>query len=77
MTLWLVGQYRKPDPVANVAWEFQGVFTTKEKAIAACRAKHYWIAPVELDQEWPDETMADFPGMYYPLLEDCPQPVTI
>ena len=73
MTLWLCGQYHKPDPVKNLAWEFQGIFSTKEAAIAACRKREYWIAPIELDQEWPDETMDEFPGLYYPLAETGPE----
>lgn len=37
--------------VDAAAWAFQGVFDTKEKAIAACRDDHYFIAPAVLNAE--------------------------
>ena len=32
MEQWLVGQYRGEEPL-QVAWDFQGIFTTRERAI--------------------------------------------
>jgi hypothetical protein len=63
LTMWLCGQAKSED---GKCWEFQGIFSTREKAIAACRHEWYFIAPVELDAELPDETI-EMPGAYYPL----------
>lgn len=65
MELWLCGQYRS-GLTGDVVWDFQGVFSTKEKAIEACRNRNYFIAPVKIDEELPDETMVH-PGCEYPL----------
>ncbi len=64
MTLWLVGQAKSETPGE---WEFQGIFSTEEKAVGACRTAWYFVAPVELDKELPHET-ATMPGSYYPLI---------
>jgi len=48
----------------NVVWDFQGVFRSRELAEAACRNTHYFTAPIELDQELPDETI-ELPGSKY------------
>jgi hypothetical protein len=44
-----------------------GVFSAEEKARVAC-ARHadYMIGPVLLDAAFPYETMAEWPGAYYP-----------
>lgn len=65
--LWVVGrtrEYRPPDQGGSV-WDFQGVYDSEEKAIAACRDATYWIAPAHLNRELPHES-ADWPGAYYP-----------
>lgn len=54
MTLWLVGQYRE-SAQAGVVWDFQGVFSSKEKAVAACRTSSYFVVSVEVDEEAPEE----------------------
>ena len=66
--LWLVGQYRSggENGVGDVVWDFQGVFSTRDKAIAGCRNRNYFIAPLTIDGEVPDET-EEFPGCEYPL----------
>ena len=64
--LWVVG--KMVDDTQN-SWEFGGVFTTKQKAIAACHTDQYFIAPAELDVVWPDERIDPWPGAYYPHLE--------
>ena len=58
--LWLVGQWR-----GDYEWEFQGVFSSKEKAIAACRNNNYFLAPVYLNSECPDEKRG-MPNCEYP-----------
>jgi hypothetical protein len=61
--LYLVGQW-----VDNEPWGFQGIFSTKEKAIEACRSEEYFIYPVELDVNLPDENtlMLAEEGFEYP-----------
>ncbi len=66
MELWICGQYRSGEEVGKVIWVFQGVFSTKGKAIAACRNETYFIVPVELDDEIQDE-MCEWLGVEYPL----------
>jgi len=52
--LWLVGQsYMDYHPQA---WEFVGVFSTKEKAIEACKTWRYFVASIWLDVAGPEET---------------------
>ena len=68
MELWLVGQYRSGE-IPNIVWDFQGIFSTKGKALAACRNEWYFIAPIALDVELPDEVV-QMPGAYYPLKKE-------
>ena len=67
MRLWLCGQIRmkrgKP-----YRWEFQGVFSTEDKAVRACRNENYFIYPCTLDEELPDERFAPMETRY-PLRE--------
>lgn len=61
--LWLCGQIR------GRGWEFQGVFTSRRKAEDACKSVNYFICPIVLNKECPDEAV-DFEGVEYPHL-DC------
>ena len=63
--LWLVGQFREVGRAGNV-WDYQGVFSSRAKAVAACRTADYFIAPVMLDQEIPDEAQ-EWPGVEHPV----------
>jgi len=45
-------------------WEFQGVFDSEAKAVAACRTEAWFVMPCKLNEELPAETMVA-PG-YYP-----------
>lgn len=65
MTLYVVGQFRLHLPVGDV-WDLQGVFSDRDKAVAACRNETYFLFPVELDAEAPDEPVVP-PGLEYPL----------
>jgi len=52
--LWLVGQsYMDYHPQA---WEFVGVFSTKEKAIEACKTWRYFVTSICLDVAGPEAT---------------------
>lgn len=35
-------------------WALAGVFSTKEKAAEACKVKQDFIAPIAVDEAWPD-----------------------
>ena len=65
MTLWLCGQYQGSLKTGATAWDFQGIFSTKDKAISACKGWGYFIAPVFLDMELPGESVI-FPNLEYP-----------
>ena len=67
MKLWIVGQTREYGPPPRGSrWDFQGVFDSERKALAACKNPAYWIAPVELNQELPEEPV-ELPGACFPL----------
>jgi len=63
--LWLCGQYRSGE-LPNVIWDFQGLFSTKEKAIEACENRNYFIVPVKVDEAAPSES-TEWPGVEYPV----------
>jgi hypothetical protein len=65
--MWLTGKYiGECDGEGNgICWELIGVFSSEEKAVAACLNEYYFIGPVELDEVLPDETV-EWPGCYYP-----------
>lgn len=65
MKLWIVGQYRSGS-IPNVVWDFQGVFDSEEKAVAACVDKNYFIGPIGLNEAVPSEASA-WPGSRHPL----------
>jgi len=62
--VWICGRYKK-GKFPNSEWDIQGAFTTKGKAIQACRDNMYFIAPLELDKEIPHKTKR-WPGLIYP-----------
>jgi len=64
--LWICGQIFSED---GHTWDFQGVFSTEEKAKAACKNDSYFIGPVVLDEEISEETI-EWEGCYYPLYEE-------
>jgi hypothetical protein len=68
MQLWLVGQWAEPQ------WHFQGVFDSKEKALAACVTDSFFAAPVTMNQSYPVGTVS-FEGAWYPAMQPEPQPV--
>jgi hypothetical protein len=60
MNVWLVGQWKKE------RWEVQGVFDTKDAAIAACRDYFYFVMPLEMNKQLPHETMQN-KDTWYPI----------
>jgi hypothetical protein len=63
MTLWLCGKW-----VPDDQWEFQGLFDTKDAAIAACRDRNYFVTQITLNQEEPDAREV-FVDAFYPRAE--------
>lgn len=61
--MWLVGQVTNED---TLTWDFQGIFDSREKALAACRTRLYFISPVELNINYPHKTVA-FTAEEYPF----------
>lgn len=49
------------------AWELQGVFTSEERAVAACLNWRYFVGPLKIDKEISDKTM-QWDGAYYPIV---------
>lgn len=62
MRLWIVGKWRHE----GEAWEFFGVFSSEEKALAACTSRDMFIGPAELDVALA-EAPEPWPGCYYPI----------
>jgi len=60
MKLWVVGKWVDGD------WELQGVFDTEDRAVAICEDAHYFVGPVTLNEELPDDRIV-WPGAYYPI----------
>lgn len=63
--MYLTGKYVAETDKGRVS-EFCGVFSTKEKAIAACKGEMYFYAPVTIDKEAPDD-IVDFPEAIFPF----------
>jgi len=63
--VWICGQLTGKYVGASTPWEFQGVFDSEQKAIAACRDENYFIYSAIMNQELPDESVE--PDGRYPL----------
>ena len=63
--LWLCGLYRSGGFPPNIAWEFIGIFDSKEKAIACCRSDQYFVASANLNEDIGDDS-GYFPDCEYP-----------
>ena len=66
MPLWVVG---KVTDYAAKAWEMQGVFSDRNKAISECKDGRYFVGPILLDKPLPHET-CDWVGAFYPIQPD-------
>lgn len=64
-TFWLAFKVTSDD---GRCMEFQGVFSSEERAAAACRDVNWFVAPATLDREVQDEPII-WPGGYYPLAD--------
>jgi hypothetical protein len=71
--LWLVGQdLGKPETPESerVPWDFQGIFDSEEKAVAACIDRSYFVMPVVLNEGLPRESIPA-PGAYFPWVRNA------
>lgn len=66
--MWLVGQYKSGE-FPDIVWEFVGIFTTRDGALAACPDIEYFIAEVQANEVAPSES-AQFPSVWYPNAPD-------
>jgi hypothetical protein len=63
MKLWIVGKIgEKPEQ----QWEFQGVFDSEARAVAACIDWRDFVGPVTLNFIVPHETEV-WPNSFYPI----------
>ena len=63
--LWIVGRvhYKKE-------WEFIGVYSNEQRAVAACTTDWHFVGPVTLNETLPDGP-GSWPGSYFPMLIDA------
>lgn len=81
MQIWIVGKYiaesqeswyyedpaePRPDSGKELVWDFFGVFSSEEKARAACTSPLFFYAPYNLDERALD-TRSFNPGSVIPL----------
>ena len=66
--VWIVGKALDP---ATSSWEFQGVYDTERKAIAACTEDAFFIGPANLNCTLPTREV-EWVGAWYPRLQDKP-----
>lgn len=59
-TVYLVGKN-----FTDKQWEVVGIYTTREKAIAACLTADYFVGPIELDFTAQEEAR-EWPGSFIP-----------
>ena len=62
--LYMVGQtvngyydFRKKEYI-RTDWDFQGIFDDKEKAESICKNQLWFVVPVKLNEEYPEETIS-------------------
>lgn len=70
--VWVTGKVVNSESTP-MAWAIQGVFDTKEKAIAACRSEWYFIGPLRINEALPDENK-EWPGCTYPMATEEMKP---
>jgi len=68
--LWISGEYQGMTKRGHVIWVLQGVFNTRERALAACTKKNHFITRLELNQPLPENT-ENLPTVEYPLINEA------
>lgn len=71
--VWFVGQLRydddDPEESKPASWEMQGIFATRELAVAACRSADYFVSAVELNAQLPMSVEDTTRYAFFPLAE--------
>ena len=68
--VWICGQLIGEWEETGSKWSFQGVFTSKELAITACKNERYFIFSAEINEELPSENLLP-PDGQYPVIENA------
>ena len=68
--IWICGQLKGEWIIGNTPWEFQGAFSTIEKADKACLNESYFIFPGKLDEALPEDACM-LESCIYPRIEEC------
>jgi hypothetical protein len=63
--VWLCGTYIR-DYAKGRAWELNGIFTSKKKALARCKTPKDFVAKIATDVPFPERTH-EMPICEYPL----------
>lgn len=78
MQLWIVGKPTAVDNAPDGTWEFQGVFDSRDKAIAACTGPKHFLFPAVLNERLPEETISsagiEFPNRPLPPSQQMKKP---
>ena len=73
--VFIVGQYKHGEH-PDIVWEFQGVFDSAEKAIAACKTDDYFVSLERVNQPIAHETVQISQDWgWFPSLEPMPKAV--
>lgn len=64
-TVWVVGESIEMT-AAGWVWDFHGVFSTREAAVARCVKPAMWVGPIGINQEIPLERQDHWPDAFYP-----------
>lgn len=70
--LWIAGHNVMEfcqDGTEYIAWDVLGVFSSEEKAVAACHNENCFVDPFYLDEILPPD-VGEWPGCYYPYAEE-------
>jgi len=63
--LWICGQLRGNWRKGGSVWDFQGVFSSRLRAVLACRKKPYFVFSAKLNEELPARPLIP-PDAFYP-----------
>lgn len=68
--LWMSGEYQGMTKRGHVIWVLQGIFSTRELALASCNKKNHFITRLQFDQPLPEKA-EDLPPVEYPLIKEA------
>lgn len=68
--VFIVGRVKNTPASLARTWDFQGVFSSEDAAVQACRDFTYFVGPAEIDVDLPHETIDGWPSAYFPIADD-------